>query len=348
MMTSWRFSCTSTKVACLALFAATWPALSARAEEGTKAIDESLPAPVIVGVDPVLGPPAGGEEVSIIGNNFRESSVVEFGGKQAQVKKVAKQGSVLLVVTPPGRGSTKVTIKNPDSKKEGTREGAYYYGSGLGARLFQFRHGLGVIWFWIQIGGWIMYPIIFLSFLALALIFHCVFAIRESQLIPDRLVEDVAEYLSNGHMDSATDYCRKKACAFGRIVLAGILKADQPSQVIRDSIAAAGTREAENLQQKINYLNNIGVVAPMLGLFGTVWGLQLAFQGITGAGAQHQVLAAAIAVALNTTVAGLIVGIGSFVGYFLFRGRLVRLVSTMEILAEEMAERIIQRKGDEE
>ncbi|MBI2195078.1 MAG: MotA/TolQ/ExbB proton channel family protein [Planctomycetes bacterium] len=324
------------------------PFCRAWAEERTAGEEEGLPEPVITAVDPFVGPVAGGQEVNIIGNNFRENCVVEFGGKPAQVKKVAKQGTVLKAVTPPGSGAVAVTVKIPGVKQVASRSRAYYFGGGVGAGFYRFRHGLGTVWFWIQIGGWIMYPILVLSIVALALIFHGLLAIRETQLIPDRLVEDVAEYLSNGHLDSAADYCRKKACAFGRIVLTGVQKADQPASIIREAMAAAGAREAEHLQQKINYLNNIGVVAPMLGLFGTVWGLQLAFQEIAGAGAQHQVLAAAIAVALNTTVAGLIVGIGSFVGYFLFRGRVVRLISTMEILAEEMAERIIQRKGAEE
>jgi len=305
------------------------------------------PKPTITRMEPVTGPTSGGQEVTIYGTNFRENSKVFFGGKEAEVISIAKEGTVLVVETPSGKGNVEVTIENPDKSKV-SREKAYFFGQGLSAGIFRIRYGLGLFWFWVQAGKWVMYPILALSVIALALFFHCMLSIRENQLIPKELVEDVAEYLVNGKLDNAAEYCRKKSCAFGRIVLSGIQKSDQQAEIVRDSMGSAGVREAEALYQKINYLNNIGTVSPMLGLFGTVWGLQLAFMEISGAGAQHQVLAGAIAVALNTTVAGLIVGIGSFVGYFLFRGRLVQLVSQMEVLAEEMAERIIQRKGDEE
>lgn len=309
--------------------------------------NEEGPKPTISRMNPVTGPTSGGQTVKIYGTNFRKESKIFFGGKEVKEKRVGSQGTLIEVETPSGKGTVEVIIENPDKTKV-TRNKAYHFGQGLSAGVFRIKYGLGLFWFWVQAGKWVMYPIMALSILALALIFHCLFSIRENQLIPKELVEDVAEYLVNGKLDNAAEYCRKKSCAFGRIVLSGINKSDQQAEIIRDTMGSAGVREAEAVFQKINYLSNIGTVAPMMGLFGTVWGLQLAFLEISGAGAQHQVLAGAIAVALNTTVAGLIVGIGSFVGYFLFRGRVVRLVSQMEILAEEMAERIIQRKGDEE
>jgi biopolymer transport protein ExbB len=300
-----------------------------------------------MGIEPITGPAQGGGTVTVLGQNFRENVIVFFGDERSPEVKVERQGTVLTVKAPPGEGTVDVRVVNPD-KQEAKKESAFYYGSGVPAKVFQLRHGLRELEYWIHLGGSIMYPIIFLSFVALTLIIHCLFTISEEHLIPRRLVEDVVEYLANGQWDNAAEYCRKKGCAFGRIVLAGVQKADQPAEVIRETIASAGAREAERLLQKVSWLNSIGVISPMLGLFGTVWGLQLAFQAIAGAGAQHQVLAGAIAVALNTTVAGLFVAIPAFTAYFWFRGKIVRLVGNMEVLAEGMAERIISRKGEEE
>ena len=318
-----------------------------KAEEEETAGGEELSKPRITRVEPFVMPAQGGEKVAIAGHDFRVGAVVKFGGEPATEVSVKRQGTVLEVTVPPGEGEVTVEVLNPDGGKA-IKDHALFYGEGSQAWVFRLQHGFDTLVWWIHVGGQVMYPILALSIFALALVFHCLFALREGHLIPKRLVEDVAEYLSNGHWENAADYCRKKQCAFGRIVLAGVQKADQQPEVIRDTIASAGARESEQLQQKINLLNAVGVVAPMLGLFGTVWGLQLAFQEIAGAGAQHTQLAAAIDVALHTTVGGLFVGIIAFVAYFLFRGRVVRMVNTMEILAEEMAERIIEQKGEEE
>jgi biopolymer transport protein ExbB len=323
--------------------------LAALAEEAKAPETKNDAPPTITRVEPIVGPTAGGEEARIFGEGFRSGCEVFFGNEKVKPEqvKVEKMGTLIVVKTPQGRGRTDVRVVNPD-KQVVMRSGAYFYGRGVSAGMFRFRHGLELFWFWFDAGGWVMYPILFLSFLALALILHCMLSYRENQFIPTELVESVAEHLSNGNLDRASELCRKHACPFGRVILAGIQRADQSPEIIRDAMAGAGVREADHLNQKVQYLSNIGTIAPMLGLFGTVWGLQMAFQTIAGAAGQTLLLAGAISVALNTTIAGLIVGVISFVGYFLFRGRIVRLISTMEILAEEMAERIIQHKGAEE
>jgi len=321
--------------------------LSVSAEDAGEAPEFREPGPTITSIIPTISPVEGGGEVTIAGQNFRENILVFFGEQQSTEVKVEMQGTVIKAKIPQGVGAVDVKIVNPD-RQEARKEHAFFFGAGVPARVFLLRRGWDEFAFWINLGGWVMYPILALSVLTLILVFHNFLAIRENHLIPRRLVEDVVEYLANGQWDNAAEYCRKKACAFGRVVLAGVQKADQQPEIIRESISSAGAREAELLFQKVNWLNSVGVIAPMLGLFGTVWGLQLAFQEIAGHGAQHQVLAGAISIALNTTVSGLFVGILAFVGYFWFRGKVVRLVGNMEVLAEEMAERIIERKGDEE
>ncbi|MDP7559528.1 MAG: MotA/TolQ/ExbB proton channel family protein [Planctomycetota bacterium] len=305
--------------------------------------------PKIVYVDPNHSLPDGNVPVTITGENFRIDSKVFFGEEEATDVTIEKNGTVLKVKSPAAQsvGPVDVKVVNPDAQQD-IEPASYFYGKDFPLYVFQAKRAWHRLLYFINLGGKIMYPIIFLSFVTMALFFHCLLAIRERHLIPKRLVEDVMEYLANGHWDNAAEYCRKKKCAFGRVVLAGVQKADQSPELIREAMGSAGGRESELLQQKISYLNNVGVIAPMLGLFGTVWGLQLAFRGIAGEAAQHKVLAASISVALNTTVAGLFVGILAFVIYFLFRGKVVRLVGSMEVLAEQMAERIIERKGEEE
>lgn len=67
----------------------------------------------------------------------------------------------------------------------------------------------------------------------------------------------------------------------------------------------------QELQQPLTWIGSIASVAPMLGLFGTVWGVMMTFIGIVAAGGRPDIKAIApgISGALLTTVAGLLVAI---------------------------------------
>ena len=76
--------------------------------------------------------------------------------------------------------------------------------------------------------------------------------------------------------------------------------------------------------RQVEILNVIGQVSPMLGLFGTVYGMILAFQSIvtSGGNADPVLLAGGIGTALVTTFWGLVVAIPALSGYATVRGRL--------------------------
>ncbi len=79
------------------------------------------------------------------------------------------------------------------------------------------------------------------------------------------------------------------------------------------------------LLRRIEYLNVIGNVSPMIGLFGTVVGMIQAFARIySAAGGMPEAdkLAGDIAVALVTTFWGLLIAIPALSAFALFRNRI--------------------------
>ena len=87
--------------------------------------------------------------------------------------------------------------------------------------------------------------------------------------------------------------------------------------------AAEGTRQASILTQRITYLADVGAIAPMVGLLGTVLGMIKSFNEIaqdTFIGAGQIQLAGGVSEALITTAAGLVIGIPSLIFYSVFRG----------------------------
>lgn len=81
--------------------------------------------------------------------------------------------------------------------------------------------------------------------------------------------------------------------------------------------------ELQALEKRVSFLGTCGSVTPFIGLFGTVWGILSAFQGIGIAGsASIAAVAPGIAEALITTVAGLVAAIPAVMAHNYFLGRI--------------------------
>jgi biopolymer transport protein ExbB len=101
---------------------------------------------------------------------------------------------------------------------------------------------------------------------------------------------------------------------------------------VREIAETEGTRAASSLNNRVIYLADIGMIAPMIGLLGTVIGIIRSF-GALGAdtGTQrYALLSQGISEALVNTCAGLAIGIPAMIFYAFFRGRVQKLISDLE------------------
>src|SRR6267378_4259000 len=101
---------------------------------------------------------------------------------------------------------------------------------------------------------------------------------------------------------------------------------------VREIAETEGTRVASSLNNRVTYLADIGMIAPLLGLLGTVIGIIRSF-GALGADlgtARYVLLSRGISEALVNTCAGLAIGIPAMMFYAFFRGRANRLISELE------------------
>src|SRR6266576_3522972 len=104
-------------------------------------------------------------------------------------------------------------------------------------------------------------------------------------------------------------------------------------QQVREIAETEGTRVAASLNNRVIYLADIGMIAPLLGLLGTVFGIIHSFGalGRSDLGATRYVaLSSGISQALVNTAAGLAIGIPAMMFYAFFRGRAQRLISDLE------------------
>ncbi|MCZ7593396.1 MAG: MotA/TolQ/ExbB proton channel family protein [Kiritimatiellae bacterium] len=194
----------------------------------------------------------------------------------------------------------------------------------------------------IETGGWLMYVLAAMSVAGLALILYFLLVLRRGQIIPENLVDTVRGLLREGRLVEAQTACRNNGSAVAVILdsaLNYVLRTPQPDVgLLREIVEGEGGRQATIIQNQTQYLMDIGVIAPMIGLLGTVMGMLKAFNAVALdlAKAKPMLLAGGVSQALITTVAGLIVAIPAMIAYAYFRGRASRLISDLEQNTAEM------------
>ncbi len=103
-------------------------------------------------------------------------------------------------------------------------------------------------------------------------------------------------------------------------------------QQVREIAETEGTRVAASLNNRVTYLADIGMIAPLLGLLGTVLGIIHSFAALGSelGTARYVALSQGISEALVNTCGGLAIGIPAMMFYAFFRGRAQKLISELE------------------
>ena len=199
-----------------------------------------------------------------------------------------------------------------------------------------------ISWFeTIMQGGVIGFIIIGLSIASLALAIEHFMTIKRDALVPPELLGHLESLFEDEEYEEAMTLCESAPNFLTNVIAAGLPRIGQPYEQIEAAMQEAGEQEAVKLHQKISYLSLIGNVSPMLGLFGTVTGMIVAFNVIARSqGAPSPAdLANGIQVALVTTFLGLLVAIPTISAYFYFRNKVIRIVMEVGTIAEELMER---------
>lgn len=188
----------------------------------------------------------------------------------------------------------------------------------------------------IEDGGWTMKVLIGLSVLTTILVFYFLLSLRLNVFLPKRLLLDADEAASTGDAEALREICRHHKSAGADIIAApaSILSEHEDVEygIVRDTLEDGGARVAGLLWQRIQYLMDIAVVAPMIGLFGTVLGMIEAFVSLKeDFGAVKPIgLANGVSKALLTTAGGLVVGIVAMILFSYFRGRVTLIITQLE------------------
>jgi biopolymer transport protein ExbB len=202
----------------------------------------------------------------------------------------------------------------------------------------------------LKSGGFLMYVLGALSVLGLAFVIYFFAVLRASQVAPRSLRRELLEKIRTGVLDDVRRSCEYHPCPLSAVILTAIdhLRAshDMDAMMLKDVVEAEGRRQADGLQGQTQYLYDIAVIAPMLGLLGTVLGVLKAFSGIAYqvASAKPVQLAQGLSQALVTTAFGLMVGIAAMLFYSYFRRAAAKLVSHLETESTDMMTALLNKR----
>ena len=171
----------------------------------------------------------------------------------------------------------------------------------------------GVIRFFQQGGSW-MYPLVVISAFALAVVFERLFYYYvHCRINAKALLTQITRFVRNGDVERARQLCSRTKTPLSSILESALwhFQQQEPDQEIQNAVDEIALRELPRIQRRTHYLSLFANISTLLGLLGTIFGLQQAFSALSAADPSQKatVLANGIAIAMNTTAMGLMVAV---------------------------------------
>ncbi len=193
----------------------------------------------------------------------------------------------------------------------------------------------------IRAGGWLMWPILGCSVMAMAIVLERSWALRRGRVAPPRLLHEVLAHIRAEPIDTAYLDSLRNNSPLGEILATGLSNRHAGREAMKESIEDVGRHVIADLERFLNTLGTIAEVSPLLGLLGTTFGMIKIFNVISSAGVGNPALMSdGISIALITTAAGLSVAIPSLLCHRYLQAHVGDLVLTMEKQALRLVDAI--------
>jgi len=189
----------------------------------------------------------------------------------------------------------------------------------------------------IQDGGWTMVPLGVMSVLTVMLVLVFLATLRRSAILTTHYMNTADVLLKKRDYLGLLAISSRHGEAIARVVQRTLdFATKNPGanfDVVKSIAESEASAQAASFQHRVTYLADIGTLSPMVGLLGTVWGIIEAFGELAHASGANRDwgLAGGVSKALVATGGGLIIGVVAFAFYALFRNKVQRLISDLEV-----------------
>lgn len=187
------------------------------------------------------------------------------------------------------------------------------------------------------------------SLSGVTVIFMCLLEIRESRILPAKITERVKDLVAAKRWADLEELVRTDGAYLCRAIRPVMAKLHGDRTALREVAELAASEESARWFRKIETLNVIGNLGPLIGLAGTVWGMILAFTslGVAGGQADPSTLSLGISKALFHTLLGLCLAIPCLLIFGLYRSKVDRICTRGMMLAADIVDRLPTNEGEQ-
>lgn len=186
--------------------------------------------------------------------------------------------------------------------------------------------------------GFVEYLLLLTSIAGFALALQALVTLRAHLLRPPELVSELQNLVQEGNVEGAFDVAQGDNSFLGTVALATLSNAQYGKEAMESALADTAEVESNKLMNKINTLNMIAAIAPMMGLTGTTVGMIETFTVMAAGGAEITAdkMAKGISIALICTFTGLMVAIPLLIIAFFLKARLVQIILEVQSDCNEL------------
>ena len=183
----------------------------------------------------------------------------------------------------------------------------------------------------------VFFTIVGLSIWGLTLIIQGFLVNRPSVIMPQRTIETIREMIAQRRFKELIDFTESDPSFVSRALNPALKRAPSFNSMKEAMETAIGEQTADQFR-KIEYLNIIGNLGPLLGLLGTVIGMIDAFLALNASGgnASPATLAFGISKALVHTMLGLLLAVPCLAAFGILRTLVDKYTVRASMIAEEL------------
>jgi biopolymer transport protein ExbB len=188
---------------------------------------------------------------------------------------------------------------------------------------------------WFQNGGIWMYPLLVVSAMAIAIVLERYFYYYiHCRVNAKLLLTQTTRLIRNGELEKARQICAKMKNPLAVILESAVwhYQQQEPDQEIQNAVDEVGLRELPKINRRTHFLSLFANMSTLVGLLGTIFGLQGSFSALATADPSQKaaLLAKGIALAMNATAFGLMVAIVCMIFYSVLGSKANNLIEEID------------------
>lgn len=204
--------------------------------------------------------------------------------------------------------------------------------------------GSSVSWFrmflWSDspVGLAIIWLLLLMSALSIGYIIKLFMNYRRDAINPQQTQQQLEQMFREKRYRDAIEFSKADTSYLATLTSSALNEASNGFVAMERAVEETADAQTTRMLRPVEYLNVVGNISPMLGLFGTVYGMIVAFQKLVEAGGKPNPadLAAGISTALVTTFWGLVVAMPALAAYALIRNKIDALSSDGVLIVEAL------------